>query len=127
MLEHVADDRAALFELLRIAAPDGLVYLAFPDPFREERTRDWGFAKPEKHGHFRVYGGDVVERFAHYMPLQTVVAYFGEDPVTGEREGAFLLPKSPAQAHLDRGSAGPRPGFSRTWPDLVSQMSALHD
>ncbi len=94
VLEHVADDRAALLELLRIGAPDGLVYLAFPDPFREAKTRDWGFPKPEKHGHYRVYGGDVVERFAHYIPLQTVVAYFGEDPVTGEREGAFLLPKS---------------------------------
>jgi SAM-dependent methyltransferase len=39
VLEHVGDDRAALHELLRIAKPDGLLYLAFPDPFREEVTR----------------------------------------------------------------------------------------
>ena len=97
VLEHVADDRAALHELLRITAPDGLLYLAFPDPFREEKTRDWGFPKPEKHGHWRVYGGDVVERFARYIPDQPVIAYRGEDPVTGEREGAFLLPKSPSR------------------------------
>jgi SAM-dependent methyltransferase len=95
ILEHVPDDRAALHELLRITAPDGLLYLAFPDPFREERTRDWGFAKPEKHGHYRVYGGDVAGRFAHYIPEQTVIAYKGGDPVTGEWEGCFLLPKSP--------------------------------
>lgn len=97
VIEHVGDDRAALHELLRIAKPDGLLYLAFPDPFREEVTRDWGFPKPEKHGHWRVYGADVVERFKAYIPNQTVLAYHGEDPVTGEREGAFLLPKSPAR------------------------------
>ncbi|WP_457937720.1 class I SAM-dependent methyltransferase [Mesorhizobium sp. 10J20-29] len=95
VLEHVGDDRKALHELLRIAGPDGLLYLAFPDPFREDVTRDWGFPKPEKHGHWRVYGGDVVERFKKYLPDQPVLAYRGEDPVTGEWEGAFLLPKSP--------------------------------
>jgi SAM-dependent methyltransferase len=94
VLEHVADDRAALAELLRITAPDGFVYLSVPDPFREDATRDWGYPKPEKYGHFRVYGGDVAKRFAHYMPSQTVVAYMGDDPVTGERDGSFLLPRS---------------------------------
>jgi SAM-dependent methyltransferase len=100
VLEHVADDRKALYELLRIASPDGLLYLVVPDPFREEKTRDWGFAKPEKHGHFRVYGADVAERFAAYLPNQPVIAYMGEDPVTGERDGCFLLPKSAAMRHL---------------------------
>jgi SAM-dependent methyltransferase len=94
VLEHVADDRRALHELLRIASPNGLIYLVVPDPFREEKTRDWGFAKPEKHGHFRVYGADISERFAAYLPGQPVIAYMGEDPVTGERDGCFLLPKS---------------------------------
>ena len=59
VLEHVADDREALGELLRITTGEGLLYLVVPDPFREEKTRDWGFAKPEKHGHFRVYGADI--------------------------------------------------------------------
>ena len=97
VLEHVGDDRAALHELLRIAKPDGLLYLAFPDPFREEVTRDWGFPKPEKHGHWRVYGADVANRFAAYIPDQPVLAYRGQDPVTGEWEGAFLLPRSTAR------------------------------
>ncbi len=96
VLEHVADDRKALHELLRIAAPDGLLWLVVPDPFREETTRDWGFPKPEKHGHYRVYGADIAERFARYLPDQPVIAYMGEDPVTGERDGCFLLPKSAA-------------------------------
>lgn len=95
VIEHVGDDRAALGELLRIAKPDGLLYLAFPDPFREAVTRDWGFPKPEKHGHWRVYGADVVERFRRYIPDQPVLAYRGMDPVSGEWEGAFLLPHSP--------------------------------
>lgn len=97
VLEHVGDDRAALHELLRIVKPDGLLYLAFPDPFREDVTRDWGFPKPEKHGHWRVYGADVVKRFAAYTPDQPVLAYRGQDPVTGEWEGAFLLPRSAAR------------------------------
>ena len=73
VLEHVGNDRAALSELLRITAPDGLVYLAFPDPFREDVTRDWGFPKSEKYGHWRVYGRDVVQRFKAYIPLQPVL------------------------------------------------------
>jgi SAM-dependent methyltransferase len=94
VLEHVADDRQALLEILRITAPDGFVYLVIPDPFREERTRDWGFPKPEKYGHYRVYGADIKERFGRYVPDQPVIAYFGEDPVTGERDGCFLLAKA---------------------------------
>jgi SAM-dependent methyltransferase len=94
VLEHVADDRKALHELLRVASGDGLLFLVVPDPFREERTRDWGFPKPEKHGHFRVYGADIATRFSLYLPDQPVISYMGEDPVTGERDGCFLLPKS---------------------------------
>ncbi len=94
VLEHVADDNAALHELLRIATPDGLLWLVVPDPFREDKTRDWGFPKREKHGHYRVYGADIAERFASYLPEQPVYSYVGDDPVTGERDGCFLLPKS---------------------------------
>ena len=36
------------------------------------------------------------ERFSRYLPDQPVIAYMGEDPVTGERDGCFLLPKSAA-------------------------------
>jgi SAM-dependent methyltransferase len=106
VLEHVGDDRAALTELLRIVKPDGLLYLAIPDPFREEVTRDWGFPKPEKHGHWRVYGADVVERFASYVPGQPVLAYRGQDPVTGEWESAFLLPRSPSRHRWIRARLG---------------------
>lgn len=94
VLEHVGDDRAALNELLRITATRGLLYLNIPDPFAEEETRDWGFPKAEKHGHWRVYGRDVVLRFERYTPHQPVLAYRGLDPVTGEATGAFLLPRS---------------------------------
>ena len=97
VLEHVGDDRAALNELLRITRRDGLLFLSIPDPFGEDVTRDWGFAKPEKFGHWRVYGADVVERFQAYIPDQPVLAYRGQDPVTGESTGCFLLPRSEAR------------------------------
>jgi len=100
VLEHVADDRRALNELLRIASPDGLLFLVVPDPFREKKTRDWGFPKPEKYGHYRIYGADFAERLGRYLPEQPVLAYMGEDPVTGDREGCFLLPKSAAMRRL---------------------------
>jgi SAM-dependent methyltransferase len=96
VLEHVADDRKALNELLRITSDEGFVWLVVPDPFREDTTRDWGFPKPEKHGHYRVYGADLADRLTRYLPDQPVIAYMGEDPVTGERDGGFLLPKSPS-------------------------------
>ena len=97
VLEHVGDDRAALNELLRITRRDGLLFLSIPDPFGEEVTRDWGFPKPEKFGHWRVYGADILERFGAYIPDQSVLAYRGEDNVTGDRTGAFLLPRSKAR------------------------------
>jgi SAM-dependent methyltransferase len=97
VLEHVGDDGAALRELVRIAARDGLVYLSVPDPVREPVTRDWGFPKPEKFGHWRVYGRDIGERFGRHIPGQPVLAYFGQDPVTGEWADAFLLPRSTAR------------------------------
>jgi hypothetical protein len=107
VLEHVADDSAALNELLRIATDDGLAWLVVPDPFREEKTRDWGFPKPEKHGHYRVYGADFAERLMRYLPHQPVLSYMGEDPVTGERDGCFLLPKSPARKRWIEARLGP--------------------
>jgi SAM-dependent methyltransferase len=106
VLEHVADDAGALRELMRIAKPDGLVFLATPDPFREETTRDWGYPKPEKHGHYRVYGADIAALFARALPDQPVISYMGEDPVTGEREGCFLLPRSPAASQRLRDRLG---------------------
>ena len=130
VLEHVADDRKALHELLRIASADGLLFLVVPDPFREEKTRDWGFPKPEKHGHFRVYGADIAERFSRYLPDQPVISYMGEDPVTGERDGCFLLPKSAAMGQQNRGSAGA--GFlaflraPRKHPKLIRRRRISH-
>ena len=100
-------------ELLRIAAPDGLVYLAFPDPFREAKTRDWGFAKPEKHGHFRVYGGDVVQRFCTLYTAAAGRRLFGRGPGDGRARRRFPAAEIGHQAP-DLGLAATRssPGFS---------------
>ena len=53
-------------------------------PFRTRSartvTRDWGFPKPEKHGHWRVYGGDVVERFKSWIPSSRCSPIAGRIP-----------------------------------------------
>lgn len=99
VLEHVADDAAALAELLRILAPGGVVQLAVPAPRSHAVTRDWGFPDWGRHGHYRVYGRDLWGRFVAAGPfavLEVPVA----DPVTGcedvvyfiARHGASLAP-----------------------------------
>ena len=130
VLEHVADDRKALGELLRITAPDGFLYLAVPDPFREEKTRDWGFAKPEKHGHFRVYGADIAHRFARYLPGQAVLATFWRRP--GDRRARRLFPAREIGRYAAPIEAWLTPGLRallRTggeFPELIRRTAISH-
>ena len=71
VLEHVADDRAAMRELRRVLRPGGLALLPVP-PIRTERTsEDAGEADPAERrrrfghpDHVRRYGRDYPERLA---------------------------------------------------------------
>ncbi len=93
------------------AKPDGFVYLAIPDPFREDVTRDWGFPKPEKYGHWRVYGGDVVERFGriHSKPAGARLSRRGP----GDRRARRRIPAAEVGGSLplDRAAVGRRGEF----------------
>jgi SAM-dependent methyltransferase len=95
VLEHVEDDRAAIRELCRITSPDGFVFLSTPQPKNRYATRDWGYAKADEHGHFRVYGMDIVEKFSDEVPHMTLTCLWSTDPVTGTFDVAFLLAKDP--------------------------------
>ena len=96
VLEHVSDYRSAINELVRITKPDGFLFLSFPNPLQRAATNDWGYPKPEQHGHYRVFGRDIEEVFARIVPQVHVIAIEEADPVTGAVDSAYVLTRSDA-------------------------------
>lgn len=88
VLEHVADDRAALAELARIGRA---TFLSVPDLLRVERTVEYGRAREDKHGHYRLYGPDIADRWRAAVPGWGAVGVVGRDPVTGAEDRATVL------------------------------------
>ena len=82
VLEHVADDRKGLQELIRIARPEGLIQITVPSPYTRAVTVDWGYPKEEAHGHYRGYGKDFLQRFTEAEPGATVLQVEVIDQVT---------------------------------------------
>jgi SAM-dependent methyltransferase len=102
VIEHVADDRAAIGELTRILSPQGFLLLAFPRVEHGDRTDDWGFADPRKNGHFRGYGRDFDEVIAASAPGAQMLAIVAEDPVTGDPKKFAIVCKSREDARRFR-------------------------
>jgi SAM-dependent methyltransferase len=98
VLEHVADDRAALAELARITASDGFVVLSVPDLLRCERTVEYGRPREDKHGHYRLYGPDIAERWRDAVPQWHGVGVVPFDPVSGAADRLTLLSLSEHRA-----------------------------
>lgn len=94
VLEHVGDDLAALAELDRITAPDGAVILSVPDLLRMDRTVEYGHAREDKHGHFRLYGPDIAERWRKAAPEWQGLGVVAHDPVTGEPDRLTILSRN---------------------------------
>lgn len=91
VLEHVPYDNSALNELVRIIKIDGYVFLTVPSPSTKKTTSDWGYPKPEQHGHYRIYGADITEKFARYIPHIWVLSVCAIDPITGTEDIIFFL------------------------------------
>lgn len=98
VLEHVADDRAALRELTRVIKDDGFVFLTFPDPANRPVTSDWGFPREDQHGHYRMYGRDVEDLFRETLSHRWVVCQDVADPATGVNDLIYFLAKTDAGA-----------------------------
>lgn len=96
VLEHVPDHRAALRELARVLSARGFLLLSFPDPYRLERTVDWGHAKEEEFGHYRMFGRDVEAVIAEEMPDCDVVPVVERDDVTGVADMAYVITRNRA-------------------------------
>jgi len=98
VLEHVADDRQGLRELLRITRPEGFVQLTVPSPYTRARTVDWGKPDPRAHGHYRGYGRDFLARFGQARPDAQLLEVEVFDPVTAAGTYVYLWTASAARA-----------------------------
>lgn len=88
VLEHVADDRKGLRELIRIVRPQGFLQITVPTPYTRAVTVDWGYPKPEAHGHYRGYGKDFIRRFREAHPKAITLQVEAFDEVT--RAGGYM-------------------------------------
>jgi len=82
VLEHVANDVAAMREMLRIVGQRGVVCLTVPTPSCQWSTRDWGFPDPKINYHYRDYGADFPNRLVRAVPGLRAVVVIKDDPVT---------------------------------------------
>ncbi len=103
VLEHVADDRRGLAELMRIVRADGFVQLTVPSPHTQERTVDWGYPRDDAHGHYRGYGRDVIELFGAAVPRTTVLEVHATDDVTSVGGYVYLWTSSNSLSARFRG------------------------
>jgi len=97
VLEHVADDRKALRELLRVARADGFVQLTVPSPYTRATTTDWGYPDARAHGHYRGYGRDFLARFGEARPDAAALEVEVFDPATAAGSYVYLWSASAAR------------------------------
>ena len=89
VLEHVRDDRQAFREIIRILKPTGLFQFTVPLPQTRAVTEEWGYPD-HPHGHYRLYGRDLVDRFGAASPGTRFLCVPGVDPVTREPDLVYF-------------------------------------
>lgn len=71
VLEHVADDEAAMAECARVLVPGGVALFTIPGDYDEQATVE--FAEPNGNGHHRHYGMDVVGKLErHFRTVEAI-------------------------------------------------------
>jgi hypothetical protein len=107
VLEHVKDDVKALRELMRIVSDKGFLQLSVPDPFRRSLTTDWGYPDWGQHGHYRLYGKDMEEKFQQAFSSEIEkLKVFSVDPVTGMSDVCFFFTRSRSVALVLKKQSG---------------------
>lgn len=94
ILEHVADDKTAFSELIRILKPNGILQMTVPNPIMRQTTEDWGYPKEDFHGHYRHYGLDLIEYFQTVIPDIYMVCVKASDEVTDTEDYVFFWTRS---------------------------------
>lgn len=95
ILEHVADDKTAFSELLRILNDTGILQVTVPTPMTRAVTEDWGYPREDFHGHYRHYGIDLIDYFRKVSPQIHLVNIQAKDQVTEIEDYVFFWTKSP--------------------------------
>ena len=95
-LQKVNDDSQAMAELLRILKPSGVLQLCVPSPSVVETTNDWGFPDPKLGSHYRTYGRDLFDRFAHVLGGRQIFACSAMDTVTGVDDIIYFVTSNSA-------------------------------
>lgn len=89
ILEHIENDRRAFREIMRILRATGLFQFTVPLPQTRAVTEEWGY--PDRpHGHYRLYGRDLVDRFGHARPGVKFLCVPCVDHVTGEPDLVYF-------------------------------------
>jgi hypothetical protein len=99
VLEHVADDRRAMREMVRVLKPGGVAMLMVPIVLEQPTLEDPAIVTPEQRkqaywqeDHERLYGGDFRERLEEEGFSVTVDGWVRTlDPSTLDRYGLFPL------------------------------------
>jgi SAM-dependent methyltransferase len=91
VLEHIADDAAAMRETLRVVGHTGIVHVCVPSPLHQWATQDWGYPDPKVHSHYRIYGADFPLRMRRCIENLHCIGAIGEDPVTGVRDVVYFF------------------------------------
>ena len=94
VLEHVERDLDALRELLRITRPDGFAFVTFPDLVNRTHSIDWGFPDSTRHGHYRIYARDSLQRLQSAVPHTYWCLCTAPDPVTNVPDVCIIVSKS---------------------------------
>ena len=95
VLEHVENDVDALRELYRILTEDGVLQITIPTPSRVYQSADWGYADPDKMGHYRNYGADVTFSLREALPDASILAVIFDDTLSPFRDVGYFILKSP--------------------------------
>jgi hypothetical protein len=111
VLEHIPDDVAAMRELRRVLAPDGMAVMQHPiDAGQPQTFEDWSITDPEERervffqrDHVRIYGRDFADRLARAGFGDVARTKYQEElsPAEVERYRLTQLPSSMPERDIE--------------------------